>query len=179
MDSVAVGIGTALADDPRLDARDVGAVRQPRRIVFDSSAQLPVDSNLVRMESDLPLTVVVGRAADRASVDALEASGVEVIVATGENDAARAESALDQLGELGVTSILLEGGPKLAGAFLDAGEIDELRVFMAPLLFGSHGARDPFEGAGTDKVEDALRVPSPLVTQVGEDLLLTTRIREW
>ena len=179
LDSVAVGIGTALADDPRLDAREVGAVRQPRRIVFDSSAQLPVDSSLVQMDSDLPLTVVVGRAADRASVDALEASGVEVIVATGENDAARAESALDQLGEVGVTSILLEGGPKLAGAFLDAGEIDELRIFMAPLLFGSHGARDPFEGAGTDKVEDALRVPSPLVTQVGEDILLTTRIREW
>ena len=125
------------------------------------------------------MTVVVGRSADRASVDALEASGAEVIVATGENDAAKVESALDQLGEVGVTSLLLEGGPKLAGAFLDAGEIDQLRIFVAPLLFGSHGARDPFEGAGTDKVEAAIRVPTPEFERVGDDMLLTTTIKEW
>ena len=179
LDAVAVGIGTVLADDPRLSARDVDAVRQPRRIIFDSSAQLPIESSLVSTAHEIPVTVVVGRSADRASVDALEASGVEVIVATGENDAAKVESALDQLGEAGVTSILLEGGPKLAGSFLDAGEIDELRVFVAPILFGSHGARDPFEGAGTDKVEDAIRVPQPEVERIGQDLLLTTRIKEW
>ncbi len=179
VDAVAVGIGTALADDPSLDARDVGATRQPRRVVFDSSARLPLDSKLVLSAAEIPLTVVVGRAADRASADALEASGVEVIVATGENDAARTESALDQLGASGITSLLVEGGPRLAGSFLDCGEVDELRVFIAPVLFGSHGARDPFEGAGTDKVEDAVQVPVPQVQQIGNDLLLTTRIKEW
>jgi diaminohydroxyphosphoribosylaminopyrimidine deaminase/5-amino-6-(5-phosphoribosylamino)uracil reductase len=133
----------------------------------------------VTTASEIPLTVVVGRSADRASVDALEASGAEVIVATGENDAAKVESALDQLGELGVTSLMLEGGSKLAGAFLDAGEIDELRIFVAPILFGSHGARDPFEGSGTDKVEAATRVPTPEFERVGDDILLTTTIKEW
>jgi diaminohydroxyphosphoribosylaminopyrimidine deaminase/5-amino-6-(5-phosphoribosylamino)uracil reductase len=176
---VAVGIGTGLADNPRLDARDVAAIRQPSRVVFDSAGKLPVGSHLVASAQEIPLIVVVGRAADRASVDALEASGVEVVVATGENDAGRVESALEQLGGMGLTSILLEGGPRLAGAFLDAGEIDELRVFMAPMLFGSHAARDPFEGSGSDRVESAVRVPTPTVERIGDDLLLKTTLREW
>ncbi len=178
-DAVAVGIGTGLADNPRLDARDVAAIRQPSRVVFDSAGKLPVGSHLVASAQEIPLIVVVGRAADRASVDALEASGVEVVVATGENDAGRVESALEQLGGMGITSILLEGGPRLAGAFLDAGEIDELRIFMAPMLFGSHAARDPFEGSGSDRVESAVRVPTPTVERIGDDLLLKTTLREW
>ena len=68
-------------------------------------------------------------------------------------------SALDQLGALDppVTSVLLEGGPHLAGAFLDAGEIDEMRLFLAPLLLGGRSARDPLEGEGVDAISDALR----------------------
>ena len=59
-----------------------------------------------------------------------------MIVAAGENGRAQVRAALDQLGDRGVTSILLEGGPRLAGAFLDAGEIDEVRLFLAPILLG-------------------------------------------
>ena len=66
-------------------------------------------------------------------------------------------SALDQLGASGVTSLLLEGGPKLAGAFLDAGEIDEVRLFIAPLLLGGRGARDPLESEGAETIADAVR----------------------
>ena len=73
-----------------------------------------------------------------------------MLVATGENEPARVRSALDQLGAAGVGSILLEGGPRLAGAFLDAGEIDELRLFLAPLLLGGRAARDPLEGEGVE-----------------------------
>ena len=95
---------------------------------------------------EIPLTVVVSRAAARADTDALEAAGVQVLVATGENEPARVRSGLEQLGSLGVTSVLLEGGPHLAGAFLDAGEIDEVRLFLAPLVLGGSAARDPLEG---------------------------------
>src|SRR5256714_1079760 len=83
-DAVAVGIGTALADDPQLTARVSGARRQPRRIVFDSLARLPVSSKLVSDARRVPLTVVVSRAAPRTATDALEAHGVDVVVATGE-----------------------------------------------------------------------------------------------
>jgi diaminohydroxyphosphoribosylaminopyrimidine deaminase/5-amino-6-(5-phosphoribosylamino)uracil reductase len=178
-DAVVVGIGTALADDPRLTARIEGAARQPRRVVFDSEGRLPLDSQLVRGATTVPLTVVVGRAASRLRTDALAAQGAEVIVAPGENEPARVRSALDQLGSAGVTSILLEGGPKLAGTFLDAGEIDEVRLFIAPVVLGGSHARDPLEGEGVERIAEATRALALDVERVAEDVLITARLREW
>src|SRR6185436_17222052 len=102
VDAVGVGIGTALADDPRLTARIDGVHRQPRRVVFDSTARLPLSSQLVSEAGEVPLTVVVTRAAPRSAIESLELRGAEVIVTTGENEPARVLSALDQLGELEV-----------------------------------------------------------------------------
>jgi diaminohydroxyphosphoribosylaminopyrimidine deaminase/5-amino-6-(5-phosphoribosylamino)uracil reductase len=184
-DAVAVGIGTALADDPVLTARVGGsdsqvlAGRQPRRVIFDSLAQLPLGSRLLDDAATSPLTVVVSRAAQRSATDALGTRGVEVITATGENEQARVRSALDQLGASGVTSLLLEGGPKLAGVFLDAGEVDEVRLFVAPILLGGRGARDPLESEGVENVADAVRALTLTCVRVGDDLLLSGRIREW
>ncbi len=182
MDAVVVGIGTALADDPLLTARvshSALATRQPRRVVFDSLGRLPTTSKLVTGAPDPPVTVVVSRAARRQAVEALETAGVDVIVATGEHEPARVRSALDQLGAAGVASLLLEGGPHLAGAFLDAGEIDEVRVFLAPLLLGGRSARDPLEGEGAERVSGALRALTLDCEQVAEDLLVTARLHEW
>jgi diaminohydroxyphosphoribosylaminopyrimidine deaminase / 5-amino-6-(5-phosphoribosylamino)uracil reductase len=183
VDAVVVGIGTALADDPQLTARPDGMAadpaEQPRRVVFDSLARLPSDSRLLAAAAEIPLTVVVSRAAPRSDTDALEAAGVQVLVAAGENEPARVRSALDQLGQLGVASLLLEGGPHLAGAFLDAGEIDEIRLFLAPLLFGGRTARDPLEGEGVERIADAVRALSFDCESVGEDLLVSARLHEW
>jgi diaminohydroxyphosphoribosylaminopyrimidine deaminase/5-amino-6-(5-phosphoribosylamino)uracil reductase len=184
-DAVAVGIGTALADDPVLTARVGGsgsetlAIPQPRRVIFDSRAQLPLGARLLDGAATIPLTVVVSRAAPRTATDALQTRGVEVLCATGENEQARVRSALDQLGASGVTSLLLEGGPKLAGVFLDAGEIDEVRLFIAPLLLGGRGARVPLESEGAESVSDAVRSLTLTCERVGDDLLLAGRIKEW
>jgi diaminohydroxyphosphoribosylaminopyrimidine deaminase / 5-amino-6-(5-phosphoribosylamino)uracil reductase len=183
VDAVVVGIGTALADDPRLTARPDGLAdeveNQPRRVVFDSLARLPPTSQLVTAAHETPLTVIVSRAAARADTDALEAAGVQVLVATGENEPARVRSGLEQLGSIGVSSALLEGGPRLAGAFLDAEEIDEIRLFLAPLLLGGSAARDPLEGEGVAQISDALRALTFDCERIGEDLLVSARLREW
>jgi diaminohydroxyphosphoribosylaminopyrimidine deaminase/5-amino-6-(5-phosphoribosylamino)uracil reductase len=189
-DAVAVGIGTALADDPQLTARmqdfdfpEIGASRspkgnaerfprQPRRVVFDALGRLPVDGQLVRDARRTPVSVVVSRAAPRAATDALVAHGAEVIVATGENEPARVCSALDQLGAAGIGSILLEGGPHLAGAFMDAGEVDEIRLFLAPLILGGRTARDPIEGEGVEQIAEAVRVLDLTCERVDDDLLV-------
>jgi diaminohydroxyphosphoribosylaminopyrimidine deaminase/5-amino-6-(5-phosphoribosylamino)uracil reductase len=178
-DAVAIGIGTALSDDPRLTARIPDVHRQPRRVVFDSLARLPPSSQLVREARRAPLTVVVSRAAPHAATEALEAHGAEVLVAPGENEPARVLSALNQLGGAGVGSILLEGGPRLAGAFLDAGELDEARLFLAPLLLGGRSARGLVEGEGVEAIAEAVHLLSLACERVGEDLLITARIREW
>jgi diaminohydroxyphosphoribosylaminopyrimidine deaminase/5-amino-6-(5-phosphoribosylamino)uracil reductase len=183
VDAVVVGIGTALADDPQLTARPGGLMaelaRQPRRVVFDTLGRLPPGSQLVAAAGEVPLTVVVSRAAPRPDTDALEAAGVQVMVATGENEPARVRSALDQLGALGITSVLLEGGPHLAGAFLDAGEIDEIRLFLAPLLLGGSAARDPLEGQGVERISEAMHALTFDCERVGEDLLVSARLHEW
>jgi diaminohydroxyphosphoribosylaminopyrimidine deaminase/5-amino-6-(5-phosphoribosylamino)uracil reductase len=178
-DAVAVGIGTALADDPRLTARVEGVARQPLRVVFDSEARLPLDSRLVREAADAPVAVVCSRAAGRTAVQALDAAGVDVIVATGGNEAARARRALDELGARDIQSVLLEGGPHLAGAFLEAGEIDEARMFVAPLLAGGREARTAVEGMGVGSIAGASHALAVDVERIDDDVLITARLNEW
>ncbi len=181
VDAVAVGIGTALADDPQLTARVEGVRRQPRPVVFDSTGRLPLDSRLAEQAPEVGLVVVTSRAAPRAAVEALASAGAEVVVASGENEPARVADALTRLGELErpVTSMMLEGGPQLAGAFLDAGEIDEARFFIAPMLLGGASARDPLEGMGAGTIAEATRAIAVTSGQVGDDILVSARLKEW
>jgi diaminohydroxyphosphoribosylaminopyrimidine deaminase/5-amino-6-(5-phosphoribosylamino)uracil reductase len=178
-DAVAVGIGTALADDPLLTARIESAGRQPARVVFDSSAQLPIGSALVNSIDEAPLLVVCAPEAASARRDALEKAGAEVMVAPGRTPAARLSAALDELGRREIQDLLMEGGPTLAGAMFDAGEIDLVRVFIAPLLVGSAAARALLEGEGASRIAEGVRPLSTSYEQVGEDLLVTARLREW
>jgi diaminohydroxyphosphoribosylaminopyrimidine deaminase/5-amino-6-(5-phosphoribosylamino)uracil reductase len=149
-DAIAVGIGTVLADDPLLSARQPGA-HQPIRVVFDRRARLPLDSQLLRTLDESPVLVVVSPEADAS---ALRDAGAEVLVADG------IAAALTDLGRRGITSLFLEGGPTLAAAFADADEIDEARVFVAPVLL-----------AGPKRVE--------ALGPGAEDTLIETRFKEW
>jgi diaminohydroxyphosphoribosylaminopyrimidine deaminase / 5-amino-6-(5-phosphoribosylamino)uracil reductase len=185
-DAIAVGIGTVHADDPLLTARDVDAARQPARVVFDSRCRLPLDSQLMRTVAQAPVLVIAGPEAESDRLDALREAGAEVVAADG------IASALADLGSREITSLLLEGGPTLAAAFVDADALDETRVFVAPILLGGS---DPRAGGGdVGGVEDSLarsapptstsgparRIPlSTAVETVGDDVLITTRFKEW
>jgi len=177
-DAVAVGIGTALADDPLLTARDVDAVRQPARVVFDSQARLPLESKLVASAGQAPVIVVCDAGAPAERTAALSDAGVQVLALEASADG-RIEAALGLLGEREITSVLLEGGATLAGAFLDAGEIDQLRLFVAPLLLGGAGSRPAIGGRGRETVDAAGRALAMDWGACGDDLLISARIREW
>jgi len=130
-DAVAVGIGTALADDPLLTVRYADPPRvTPFRVVFDRQARLPLDSQLVRSVHDAPV-IVMTATPDQVRAAHLAAAGALVLVAPTIADA------LVQLRERGVRSLLLEGGPRLAGAFLAASAVDRLVIFQAPVILGS------------------------------------------
>jgi diaminohydroxyphosphoribosylaminopyrimidine deaminase/5-amino-6-(5-phosphoribosylamino)uracil reductase len=176
-DAVAVGIGTALADDPLLTARAPEAQRQPARIVFDSGARLPLEGKLAATVAEAPLIVVAGAAAPPDRRRALEQAGAEVVVAGGRNRGQRLRSALAELGHRQITSLLLEGGPVLAGAFAAAGEIDQLRLFVAPLLIGA--GRSAIEGEGVSAIAEAARALAVEAETVGDDVLIRARMREW
>jgi diaminohydroxyphosphoribosylaminopyrimidine deaminase / 5-amino-6-(5-phosphoribosylamino)uracil reductase len=177
-DAVAVGIGTALADDPRLTARDVEdrEPRQPLRVVFDSRAQLPLESTLVATARELPVLVIAADDAPIERIGGLREAGVEVVTLVGDR-AVRLRAAVDELGRRGITSLLLEGGAELAGAFLDASEVDQLRLFYAPVLLG--GGRPLATRSAASEVGAGER---PLATEwerSGDDMLLAARLREW
>lgn len=182
-DAIAVGIGTALADDPLLTARDVDAPpgwtpRQPARVVFDSAARLPLDSALVASSPEARLIVVAGPRAAPERTAALERAGAELVVVHG-TGAAQVAAALPELGRREITSLLLEGGPTLAGSFLDAGEVDELRLFVAPIVIGGRGARAVIEGEGATGIDQAQRALAIDWSPVGDDLLVKARLKEW
>ena len=178
-DAVAVGIGTALADDPLLTARLEGDARQPTRVVFDSGARLPLTSALVTSIDQAPLIVICAPEAASARRDGLERAGAEVIVATGRNDQARLEAALDELGRHEIQDLLVEGGPTFAGALFDAGEIDQVRLFIAPVFIGAAEARAALEGIGAMRIADGVRPLATSFEQIGEDMLVRARLREW
>src|SRR4051812_6501233 len=134
-DAIAVGIGTVLADDPLLTAREVEVHRRPLRVVFDSRARLPLDSALVGSLPDAPVIVIAEQGPDQKRVDALREAGVEVLAFAGDRTA-RIAAALHELGRREISSLMVEGGSGLAGAFLESGELDELRIFVAPIIAG-------------------------------------------
>ena len=179
LDAVAVGIHTATHDDPLLTARGEGVSRQPRRVIFDSEASLPLDSQLVRSAAKVPVILVCSRAATRTATDALANAGVEVIVSSGANEAARVQSALDELGAREIQSVLLEGGPHLAGVFLEAGEVDEVRMFIAPMLLGGRESKGAVEAQGVECIADAVRAVHADVELIDDDVLVTARLKEW
>lgn len=176
-DAVGVGIGTALADDPQLTARDVeGPVRQPARVVFDSAAVLPLHSSLAHTAREVPVVVLAGEDAPPARVAALEAVGVEVVRLPGPPHE-RIAPALRALGERGVQSLLVEGGAGLAGALLAAGAVDRVAWFLAPILIGGREAPSAIGGAGVAHLSDAPRLAAPRHQAVGDDLLVAGRLR--
>jgi len=105
-------------------------------------------------------------------------AGAEVVSLPG-SGAERVEAALAELGRRGITSVLLEGGATLAAAFLEAGEIDELRVFVAPKLLGGADARPLLAGTGAERIAEAQPALALACEPSGEDILIKARLREW
>ncbi len=140
VDAIAVGIGTALADDPSLTVRLAsdadGGPRRPVRIVLDSSARLPLSSTLVATARDVPVLVAVGPEADAHRIDALEAAGCEVWRGLESGANARLRSLLHELGRRRLTTLLIESGPTLLASLAAGDLIDEVWAFEAPRVVG-------------------------------------------
>jgi diaminohydroxyphosphoribosylaminopyrimidine deaminase/5-amino-6-(5-phosphoribosylamino)uracil reductase len=176
-DAVAVGIGTALADDPALTARDVeGPVRQPARVVFDSTARLPLRSALAHSAGEAPVLVVAAEDAPPTRVAALEAVGVEVVRVPGA-PRERIVPALRALGERGIQSLLVEGGAGLAAGLVAAGAVDRVAWFLAPILIGGRESPSALGGGGAAALAEAPRLEGLAAERVGGDLLVTGRLR--
>lgn len=172
-DAVVVGIGTVLADDPALDVR-LGTPwpREPFRVVVDSSARLPVTSRVIGAGhgtgSPERAVVAVTDAADPERLAALETRGVTILRCKAHEGRVDVDDLLARLGSLDAIGVLVEGGGQLAGAFLEAGVVDRVVAFSAPLLLGGVTAPGALGGVGLP-LPDGVRLEGVNFRPVGTD----------
>jgi len=172
-DAVAVGIGTALADDPRLTVRDTALLpggRHPVRVVFDSRLRVPLDSRLVQTSREIATWVLAGNDAPESAEQALVDAGCAVIrVPNSAEGRVDVGAALRLLASQGIVSLLVEGGAELAGSLLATRLADELHAFIAPILLGPRGRPGAVDWAGPDTPTDAPRIVDPRWELCGRD----------
>jgi diaminohydroxyphosphoribosylaminopyrimidine deaminase/5-amino-6-(5-phosphoribosylamino)uracil reductase len=175
VDAIVVGRETANRDDPLLTARPPGP-RTAVRVVLDTAASLGDGSALVRTARETPVFVAVGSASTAANRMRLDTAGCEVFVCPGDSPAARLDAILAELGRRRMTNVLVEGGGRLLGSLLDARQLDEVHVFVAPKLFGGAAAPTAIAGGGIAVVAEALQMETPEVRQVDGDTYIHARV---
>jgi diaminohydroxyphosphoribosylaminopyrimidine deaminase / 5-amino-6-(5-phosphoribosylamino)uracil reductase len=171
-DAIVVGIGTVLRDDPELTVR-LGQPwpREPLRVVLDTSARTPVGARLIRAGRPAHAVIAVGGEAPQSRVRELSACGATVVSCRTRDGKVDLGALLAELFAREVRGVLVEGGGEVHGAFLDAGLVDRVAMFAAPLLIGGRRATPVIAGAGRE-LKSAVRLSRFTVTALGDDLLV-------
>ncbi len=169
--AIVTGIATVLADDPRLNARVDEPVTPPDRLVLDTSLRMPPQAAMLALDGT---TRVVTASRDKARRQALEAAGARVMELPRSADGIDLHALLRQLAQLQYNELLVEAGPTLSGAFLRAGLLDELVLYIAPHLLGD-GARSLFRLPLLEDMQQRVTFEINALRQVGADLRLTLK----
>ena len=168
-DAVLTGIGTALADDPLLTCRLPGmANRSPVRVVLDGKLRLPLDSRLVATAGETPLWIMTSDGASWQRGEALLGKGTEVLRATETNGRLDLSDVLKRLAGRGITRLMVEAGPIVAAAFLQADLVDEVMLLRSPNSIGADGI-DALEGLPLEALTRSPRLTLAGREQVGAD----------
>lgn len=174
VDAIMVGVNTVLVDDPKLTSK-VG--RSPIRVVVDSMARTPPTARVITfMRGEVPTIIAVTGRAPAEKVERLREAGAQVIVC-GEGDRVDLEALMEKLFEMGVRTLLLEGGGNLNWSMIERGLVDEVRVAVAPVIVGGSGAVTLVEGEGFRKVSQAVGLEFVNVERVGRCLLITCKVK--
>ncbi|MEM8982831.1 MAG: bifunctional diaminohydroxyphosphoribosylaminopyrimidine deaminase/5-amino-6-(5-phosphoribosylamino)uracil reductase RibD [Pseudomonadota bacterium] len=169
-DALITGIGTVLADDPRLTARGADGSPspiQPLRVIVDSRARLPTSARL--FDESGPLLHVTTSERSRAL------AAEHIVVSATASQQVDLALLLQELGQRGINDVLLEAGPTLTGAFAVAGLIDEIRWFVAPLLLGSE-TRQALETPSWLRLTAGQRLSIHGIESVGDDYLISASV---
>jgi diaminohydroxyphosphoribosylaminopyrimidine deaminase/5-amino-6-(5-phosphoribosylamino)uracil reductase len=161
-DAILVGVNTVLQDDPELSARQGDDPRQPLRIVLDSNLRTPSRARVIG-----PRSVI-------ASTRAGAVEGAEVVVLPSDSSGRVAvEPLLDELGRRELLSVLIEGGAETHGSFFDAGLVDKVYAYVAPIVIGGSRAPGPVAGSGVARLADALRLRDVEITPLDGDVMIS------
>ena len=170
-DAIMVGGRTVRADDPLLTDRSGKVRRRPLvRVVIEQYLRMPPESQLAQTTEAAPVIIFACDDADGDSLDALRERGVQVVA---QGSALDLGSVLDDLGQRSLQSVLVEGGPSLAALLLEAGLVDKVTFFVAPMIIGGQDAPSAIAGAGAEKIAEAIRLERIEVRQHGDDVEIT------
>ncbi len=170
-DAIMIGGRTARADDPLLTDRSGKKRRRPLvRVVIEQYLRISPQSQLVQTADAGPVLIFACGDPDPRELTKLQSRGVEVIAQGSALDLA---SVLEELGKRSIQSVLVEGGPFLAGLMLEAGLVNKVTFFVAPMIVGSQDAPSAVGGNGAEKIADALQLDRVEVSQHGRDVEIT------
>ncbi|MCK4660325.1 MAG: bifunctional diaminohydroxyphosphoribosylaminopyrimidine deaminase/5-amino-6-(5-phosphoribosylamino)uracil reductase RibD, partial [Phycisphaerae bacterium] len=174
VDGILVGVGTVLADNPRMTARGTRLRRTATRIVLDRRLRIPLQAEVVITAGEIPTLVLTSPealAGRSAKARRLRHAGVELLECKTRDGLVDLHAGLRELGKRRFTNLLVEGGGTVIGSFLDGRLADEAMVFVSPRLIGGDQAIDACRGGGVGCVEDASLFSRVKLTTVGTDLL--------
>lgn len=174
VDGIMVGVGTLLADDPKLTVKLVRG-RSPQRIIVDSNARTPLDSYAVRSAKQTPTIIAAASIAPEQRIRRLERAGV-IVLTCGSGSRVSLSLLLRRLRARGIKRILLEGGGTLSWSMLRQGLVDEVSVAVSPRILGGAEAVTLAEGEGVARIKDAVRLRLMSVKKYGTDLVLRYRV---
>jgi diaminohydroxyphosphoribosylaminopyrimidine deaminase/5-amino-6-(5-phosphoribosylamino)uracil reductase len=173
VDAILIGSETALCDDPALTTRVAGRRgRDPLRVILDTALRLPATARMLQQASSAPTWIFCGPDADVKRAAALVKAGA-VIKQVRLDDAGQLDlgAVLCELGRAQLTSVLVEGGSRVHGAFLRANLVDEVNIFVAPIFIGGDGV-PLLDSLGLQKVADAPGFTVTKVRRLGNDVLI-------
>jgi diaminohydroxyphosphoribosylaminopyrimidine deaminase/5-amino-6-(5-phosphoribosylamino)uracil reductase len=170
VDGVLVGVGTILRDDPLLTTRLPGG-RDPYRIVLDSQLRIPEDSKILHTNPQRLILATTERA-PREKLKRLEPKVGRMMVCPMKEGRVDLKALVSRLGEMEMMSLLVEGGSRVNGAFLDERLIDKVLLFLSPKCLGDPQALGIFGGRGIENLKEALSLKEMRVRRIGEDLLV-------
>jgi len=167
-DAILVGTETILKDDPELTVRSVQGTN-PRRIILDAKGRIPLSARVFAPSSPPPIvaTTSLAKAAYRK---VLTAAGVEVIILPAKAGRVDLTALVKALGEREITSLLVEGGGKIAAGFLEAGLVDKACFIFAPMIIGGEKAPLSVAGTGISKLSEVWKLTQVQYKQLGDDL---------
>jgi len=170
-DAIMIGGRTARADDPLLTDRSGRKRRRPLvRVVIEQYLRLSPESQLAQTADAAPVIIFAGAEADAEYVSSLQARGVEVVM---QESALDLDTVLGELGRRSIQTVLVEGGPSLAGLLIEAGLVSKLTFFVAPMIIGGQDAPSAIGGAGAEKIAEALQLERVEVRPHGRDVEIT------
>jgi len=172
-DAVMVGIGTILKDDPRLTARLAGKKGcDPIRIIVDSRLRIPLESRILHLDSAAKTILVATKQAPNDKIREIEKLGAQVLVAEGSNSRVDLAALMDELGRIGITNLLLEGGSELNASMLCDRLVDKVIFFVAPQIIGGQDAKSAVGGQAVRSLSQAFNLSNLQVSRLGKDLFI-------